>query len=137
MIDATGEADLARRAGAPIIFRPPRPVGTRPPSKWTELPCRCMVPKGLDGLLCTGRRASSVPDTLLRNRHMIGMIGQAAGTAAAMCAAQGIAPRELDVQPLQRAMLAAGFYLGSDERLEELGLTGPERPVSAGHCVQT
>ena len=108
-----------------FIFRPPRPVGTRPPSKWTELPYRCMVPKGIDGLLCTGRSASSIPDTLLRKRHMIGMMGQAAGTAAAMCAAQGVAPRDLDVQPLQRTMLAAGFHLGSDERLWELGLIGP------------
>ena len=108
-----------------FLFRPPRPEGTRPPSKWTELPYRCMLPKDFDGLLCTGRSASSVPDTLLRNRNMIGMMGQAAGTAAAMASAQGIAPRNLDVQPLQRALMKAGFYLGSDKRLKELGLLGP------------
>ena len=108
-----------------FIFRPPRPVGTRPPSQWTELPYRCMVPKRLDGLLCTGRSASSVPDTLLRGRHMIGLMGEAAGRAAAMSVSQGVAPRHLDVRPLQQANVDAGFYLGSDERLAELGLTPP------------
>lgn len=103
-------------------FRPPRLDGTKPDYKWMEVPYRCMVPKNLDGLLCTGRSASSIPDTMLRERVMIGHMGQAAGTAAAMAAEQNIAPRQLDVRPLQKNLLEAGFYLGEPKRLKELGL---------------
>ena len=106
-------------------FCPPRPGGTRPDSQWTEFPYRAMLPKKLDGLLCAGRSASSIPDTLLRGRVMIGHMGQAAGIAAAMAAAQGIAPGKLDVRQLQEALLKEGFYLGERDRIEELGLTWP------------
>jgi hypothetical protein len=38
-------------------------------------------------------------------------IGQAAGTAAALCATTGIAPRQLDVRLLQDALVAQGAEL--------------------------
>ena len=153
VIDATGEADVARRAGAPIILpqesyrevdgHAPTGMGNwftmlgvdweryqefldgtdgRPETKWTEFPYRCMLPRNLDGLICTGRSASCVPDTLLRGRHMIGHMGQAAGTAAAMAAQQGISPKALPVTEVQQELLAEGFYLGEPDRLRELGL---------------
>ncbi|MBN1218561.1 MAG: FAD-dependent oxidoreductase, partial [Anaerolineae bacterium] len=38
--------------------------------------------------------------------------GQAAGTAAALSAAQGVTPRDLDVQILRQTLIKAGVYLG-------------------------
>jgi hypothetical protein len=38
-------------------------------------------------------------------------IGEAAGTAAALSAQQGIAPRELDVATLQETLIAQGAEL--------------------------
>jgi hypothetical protein len=38
-------------------------------------------------------------------------IGEAAGAAAALCAREGAAPRELDVRKLQRTLIAQGAEL--------------------------
>jgi len=90
--------------------------------RWTDVPYRVMVPKRIDGLLCTGRSASGIPDTLLRNRMAVKHMGEACGTAAALCVRKKVAPRDLDVRELQRVLLDSGFYLGDDGRLRELGL---------------
>jgi len=90
--------------------------------KWTDMPYRVMLPKKGDGLLAVGRSASGIPDTLLRNRMAVKHMGQAGGTAAALCAKQDKSPKELDVKKLQSVLLDAGFYLGDRARLKELGL---------------
>lgn len=90
--------------------------------KWTDVPYRVMIPKRIDGVMAVGRCASGVPDTLLRNREGVMYMGQAGGTAAAMAARAGIEPREVNVKELQRKLLDAGFYLGDNQRLAELGL---------------
>ncbi|MEW6753517.1 MAG: FAD-dependent oxidoreductase [Candidatus Latescibacterota bacterium] len=104
-------------------FRALRWTAERGDPKWVDVPYRVMVPRGIDGLLAVGRSASGQPDTLLRNRMAVKVMGQAGGTAAALCAAQGVMPRELDVRQLQIRLLDQGFYLGDRHRLRELGLT--------------
>jgi len=99
------------------------------PTKWVDLPYRIMLPKGVDGLLATGRSASARPGSLLRARAGMMHMGQVAGTAAAQAVKGGLTPARLDVKALQRALLDAGFYLGDMARLEELGLIG-EPPSS-------
>jgi hypothetical protein len=90
--------------------------------RWVDMPYRVMVPKEIDGLLCVGRSASGIPDTLLRNRMAVKHMGEVGGTAAALCAAQGVTPRELNVKELQMKLLANGFHLGDLSRLRELQL---------------
>ena len=90
--------------------------------RWTDMPYRVMLPRRIDGLLAVGRSASGIPDTLLRNRMAVKVMGEACGTAAALAARKGITPREIDIRELQRLLLDAGFYLGDRKRLEELGL---------------
>ena len=104
-------------------FRALKWTAERGGPKWVDVPYRVLLPKRVDGLLCTGRSASGKPDTLLRNRMAVKVMGEACGTAAAMCADQGVQPRELDVKSLQRSLLSAGFHLGDDDRLNELGLS--------------
>jgi hypothetical protein len=81
-----------------------------------------MIPQEADGVIAVGRSASCIPDTLLRICESVIYMGQAGGTAAAICAKSGVEPRDLKVRELQQRLLDAGFYLGEKERLVELGL---------------
>jgi hypothetical protein len=89
---------------------------------WADVPYRVMVPKVIDGLLATGRCASSIPDTLLRNRMAAMTLGEATGIAAGLCAKTDVQPRGLPRKEYQTALLDAGFWLGDHRRLKELGL---------------
>ena len=78
-----------------------------------DIPYRALVPKLVDGLLIAGRCISSEQQPYESHRAMVPImaIGQAAGTAAALCATTGIAPRRLDVRLLQDALVAQGAEL--------------------------
>jgi hypothetical protein len=78
-----------------------------------DIPYRALVPKLVDGLLVAGRCISSEQQPYESHRAMVPImaIGQAAGTAAALCATTGIAPRRLDVRLLQDALVAQGAEL--------------------------
>lgn len=103
-------------------FRALRYTGNQGECKWTDVPYRVMLPKRIDGLLAVGRCASGIPDTLLRNRMAVKVMGQACGTAAALAVRRGCSPRELDIKELQHTLLDAGFCLGDRRRLRDLGL---------------
>ncbi|MEK7476291.1 MAG: FAD-dependent oxidoreductase [Candidatus Coatesbacteria bacterium] len=78
-----------------------------------DIPYRCLVPRVVDQLLIAGRCISSDQRAYESHRAMIPMmaIGQAAGTAAALSARQGVAPRRLDVGHLQRTLTAQGAVI--------------------------
>ncbi len=78
-----------------------------------DIPYRTLVPKGVDGLLVAGRCISSEQQPYESHRAMVPImaIGQAAGTAAALCAGMGVAPRALDVSRLQDTLTAQGAEL--------------------------
>ena len=71
-----------------------------------NIPYRCLLPKGLDGILVTGLGISVHRDAvpLVRMQADIQNQGYAAGTAAAMIAASDSGTRELDIQALQRKL---------------------------------
>jgi len=75
-----------------------------------DIPYRCLVPKKIDHLLVAGRCISSEQQPYESHRAMVPImaIGQAAGTAAALCAKQRISPRALDVRRLQETLLSQG-----------------------------
>ncbi|MAG37240.1 MAG: hypothetical protein CL878_13480 [Dehalococcoidia bacterium] len=91
-----------------------------------DVPYRMIQPKGLDGLLVTGRGAAYIrrghDPTGMRSRPSIMMLGEATGIAAALAARAGATPKTLDVRQLQQALLRQGFHLGDDARLAELSL---------------
>ena len=90
-----------------------------------DMPYRMLLPKKIDGLLVTGRGAGFLRrghDPNTRERTNMMALGQATGIAAALAAANGVTPRELDVKELQRTLIGIGYYLGDEERLAELGL---------------
>ena len=75
-----------------------------------EIPYRALLPRGLEGLLMACRAISLTHDAhnQLRMQRDLQRVGEAAGTAAAMAAARGIAPRDLPVEDLQAALLETG-----------------------------
>lgn len=80
-----------------------------------QIPYRCLLPRGVENLLVAGKPLSTthrahgstrVPGTSLAT-------GQAAGVAAALSAAAGVAPRDVDVAAVQRALAAQGAILSA------------------------
>ena len=75
-----------------------------------DIPYRCLVPLKIDNLLAAGRCISSSQEPYESFRAMVPImaIGQAAGTAAALCASSGVTPRGLDVGSLQSTLMDQG-----------------------------
>ena len=90
-LDATGAQD----AFAPTFY---------------TIPYGCLVPEKLNGLLLAGRNISGTHMAHANYRVMpiCANMGQAAGIAAALCAKDGIEPRDLDVAELQKILLKNG-----------------------------
>ncbi len=83
-----------------------------------EIPFRCLLPAGVDGLLVVGKPISTthrahgstrVPGTSLAT-------GQAAGVAAALSAKHGCAPRQVDIAQLQNTLRAQGALVRASEQ---------------------
>jgi hypothetical protein len=78
-----------------------------------QVPYRALVPETLDGVLTSGR-CISVDDGLIHAIRIIPpcmMTGQAAGTAAALCAQTDTIPRDLDPGLLRPQLAADGVIL--------------------------
>jgi hypothetical protein len=76
-----------------------------------RVPYRSLVPKSLDNVLVAGRCISASQDAMVQLRLIppCFVTGQAAGTAAALALARGVAPRELDVKTLQDSLASQGM----------------------------
>jgi len=83
---------------------------------FNQLPYRMLVPRRIDNLLVAGRCASMTHDgqSAARVSGACFVMGQAAGTAAALALKAGVAPRALDVESLQAQLQHDGVYLGQD-----------------------
>lgn len=79
-----------------------------------DIPYRCLLPKGMDGLLVAGRCMSSDQRAFESWRAMAHVlcIGEAAGTAAALAAADHVQPRQVNIAKLQWTLKAQGAELG-------------------------
>jgi hypothetical protein len=100
------------------------------------VPYRCFVPKEVDNLLISGRCISTTPGqtssgpTLgsyndMKSIPTVMTYGEAAGTAAALCAKLGVIPRELDISLLQQTLKDHGALLergAIDTIIDELRL---------------
>jgi hypothetical protein len=77
------------------------------------VPYRALVPERLDGVVVGGRHVASDAATqaFMREIPQCWMTGQAAGTAAAIAARTGVAPRALDVEEIRRELRDQGAFL--------------------------
>lgn len=73
-------------------------------------PYRCLLPKGLDGILVIGLGMSMRRDASAMVRMQLDMANQgyAAGVAAAMAARRGVSPRKIDVRALREHLVETG-----------------------------
>lgn len=81
-----------------------------------DIPYRCLLPRGLDGLIVAGRAISATHEAHASFRTQGGVmaIGHAAGAAAAIAARDGVEPRQIDIPTLQQELEAEGALLRQD-----------------------
>jgi len=96
-----------------VIFRFPPREETR---GFNQMPFRMIVPQTITNLYVVGRCASMTQWGQSSARVTGGcfVMGQAAGTAAALALSNGVAVGDIDVAALQRRLEADGAYLGRD-----------------------
>ncbi len=84
---------------------------------FNHLPYRMIVPQRIDNLLVAGRCASMthMGQSAARVSGGCFVMGQAAGTAAALSIATGKRPRDIDVGELQSRLEKEGAYLGQTD----------------------
>ncbi|MBI5445095.1 MAG: FAD-dependent oxidoreductase [Deltaproteobacteria bacterium] len=109
--------DVIARGTYPIDIHNPEGEGTVlkrvPPGEAYDIPLRCLVPVGVEGLLVAGRCISGTHEAHSSYRAMpIAMAtGQAAGVCAALAALRGIPPRSVPVREVQTALVRQGADL--------------------------
>ncbi len=81
---------------------------------FNHLPYRMLLPRGQNNLLVAGRCGSMthMGQSAARVSGACFVMGQAAGTAAAMAVRSGVSPRSIDVAQLQQRLAADGAWLG-------------------------
>lgn len=103
--------------GSHVIDTSPVPEALKnfvlPPRWQFSIPYRCLVPRKVSNLLLAGRCISATHEasgcTRVTAQCMI--TGEAAGVAAAMCAADGCAPRAVDIARLRQTLAGQGVIL--------------------------
>ena len=88
------------------------PHKENPPEPY-QLPYRCLLPRGIEGLLVAGKPISTTHEahgsTRIPGTSMA--TGHAAGVAAALASRAGVTPRSVDVPQLRATLLAQGAIL--------------------------
>jgi hypothetical protein len=106
VLEARKFGDAIAKNRYPIDIHSPTGAGTLlrhlPPEEYHEAPYRCLVPLEVDNLLVAGRCISATFEAQgsLRIQANCRAFGEAAGVAAALCASNGLVPRELDAAEL-------------------------------------
>lgn len=110
--------DAIARVRYPIDIHNPDGTGTEilelPEDDWYEIPYGCLVARDRDNLLVGGRPISvdHAIHSSMRVMPPACTVGQAAGLAAALAAARGCRPAELDGAEVRRRLVAQGARLG-------------------------
>ena len=93
-----------------ICDRKNMPRGPGGGDYYAYVPYRCLLPKGLEGVLVVGLGISAHRDAMpiVRMQPDQHNLGYAAGVAAAMAAKAGVTPRQIDVKSLQRHLVEVG-----------------------------
>ena len=107
--DAFFPIDIHNPNGAGQAESDGRPVEVRP----YDIPYRAVIPKKNDNLYLAGRAISGTHRAHASYRVMnIAMnIGEAVGIGAALCARDGVSPRNLDPKKLQSELISRGIEL--------------------------
>jgi flavin-dependent dehydrogenase len=104
------------------------------PTFRTDLPYRCLLPKGLDGILVVGLGCGAERDamTLIRMQADMQNQGYAAGLAAAAATRSGGHTRKIDIKAVQRQLVVEGVL---DERVLADEDSYPMSPAALENAV--
>ena len=104
-------------AGDVVFTFPPIPESRG----FNELPYRMLTPEGLDNLLIAGRCASMTHEgqSAARVSGACFVMGEAAGTAAALALDGNAMPRDIAVEKLQQKLKEQGAFIGRDQNVPE------------------
>ena len=108
--------------GWPIDLHPPEGIDTKEPPNTSvhvplyNIPFRCLYSRNIDNLLFAGRNISATHVAFGSTRVMgtCSVMGQAVGTAAALCVRYNCTPRELGkeaIKELQQILLKQDAYI--------------------------
>ncbi|WP_027553489.1 FAD-dependent oxidoreductase [Bradyrhizobium sp. Cp5.3] len=88
---------------------------------YNELPYRMLVPEGVDNLLVAGRCASMTHEgqSAARVSGACFVMGEAAGSAAALALDGNRIPRDIPVEKLQETLKQQGAFIGRDQTVPE------------------
>ena len=109
--------DVIAQACYQIDIHNPKDAGSTivrvPEGSHYDIPFRSLIPCNCDNLLVAGRCVSATHEALaaIRVQHICMAMGQAAGTAAAMCVDLRIKPSELDISALKSRLTEQGAIL--------------------------
>jgi len=109
---------MEQHVAGDVIFKfPPIPESRG----FNELPYRMLVPEGLDNLLMAGRCASMTHEGQSAARVSGGcfVMGEAAGTAAALALGGNTNPRDIAVEKLQQQLTRQGAFIGRGQDVPE------------------
>jgi hypothetical protein len=110
--------DVIARSTYPVDIHNPQGAGTTlrrlPPGEAYDIPLRCLLPQGVEGLLVAGRCISGTHEAHSSYRVMpVSMAtGQAAGVCAALAVHQRKPPRAIPAAAVQKELLRQGANLG-------------------------
>ena len=101
------DIDIHNPAGTGTIIK------RLPAGEYYAIPYRCLLPRGLQGLLVAGRPISTTHEahSSVRIQAICSGMGHAAGIAAALAARGSTVPRALDVNVIQSEIVAQGGIL--------------------------
>ncbi|MFA6562999.1 MAG: FAD-dependent oxidoreductase [Verrucomicrobiia bacterium] len=90
-----------------FMLKPTRPPDNYKHNYTSYVPYRCLLPRGLEGILVVGLGISAHRDAMpiVRMQPDLGNLGYAAGVAAAMAVRDHKTPRQIDVKALQRHLV--------------------------------
>jgi FAD dependent oxidoreductase len=119
VLEARRFDDVVARGAYPVDIHNPKGSGTvlkrLPPGAAYDIPLRCLLPSGLEGVLVAGRCLSGSHEAHSSYRVMpiVMATGQAAGVCAALAAKRDVAPRAVAAADVQAALLTQGADLGN------------------------
>ena len=105
--------DCIARSAYPVDIHAPTGAGlitSEAPDDWYEIPFRALLPLGVSNLIVAGRCISATHEGHASTRltPTCFAMGEAAGTAAALCVEHQTMPRALDTQLLQNTLREYG-----------------------------
>jgi glycine/D-amino acid oxidase-like deaminating enzyme len=110
--------DVIARGTYPVDIHNPTGRGTVlrtvPPGEAYDIPLRCLLPRGVDGLLTAGRCISGTHEahSSYRVTPIVMATGQAAGVCAALAAGRGSQPRDVPPGLVQDELVRQDADLG-------------------------